>query len=344
MVYDQSKRTDRWQALDILKSVGLFAAVFGHTLIWWIGTQRGAAESAFYSLHPPLFWLTSVYTIFIGVHFILISAGVSFYFYLKKYRPSYRTIASRVAVLILVGVLLGLNLHPTVIFWNVFLLYAFSLLAIFVSERYGGRRLTVMLTLCALLFTPLLRLSIGHLAANNYLLQVLVGDPQGKISFYPIFPWFFLVGVGFLIGSFYRGHECTRTLAYRAVGGMVFSVLMLYFLKPLALSNIFGVTSRIPFAYLFLIFTLFILLISLLELLLRNIVLSRYNPVIAPGRHILPVYLITVIATLALYDYIDRFAAYGVGTPVFFILEIATFLIAYLSSALLTYRAERRAQ
>lgn len=339
---NRNENLGRWQALDMIKTVGLLGALSGHILVWWFGKNWGPANSAtFFSLNGIPNWLATV--LLIMVNFILISAGASFYFYLKKYKPTFKKIAFRIALFILLGVLFGLNLHPPFLAWTIFLFYALSILIIFILDRWGNEKFIIYLTLGVLALTPLMRLFLNKIAPENYLSAVLTGAPMGGHSFYPFFPWFFLIGSGFLISYFYSKYQSKRFLLYGALGGIIISIISIPFLKPLDFSGVFGVTSQISIFYIIFTFSSFIFLISSLELILKNITLSKYNPVIM-GRHILPVYLITFFVTLLLTNAFKNSTKYDNSIYIFLSLELATFLIAYLTGVILTYtsRQQRR--
>jgi len=335
-----SDHSDRWQALDAIKTLGVLGALSAHIIIWWFGKNWDTASGAvFFSLNGIPNWLAVTYMTV--VHFILVSAGAAFYFYLK-HRPTFKKITFRITLFVFLGVLFGLNLQPLVLFWNFFLFYAFSILIIFILDRYGDKKGVAFLTLGALILTPFLRPLLNQAAPENYLAAVLVGDLQGRVSFFPFFPWFFLVGAGFLISYFYSKYQNKRLLIYGMLGGIIISFLIIPFLKPLDLSNVFGVSSQISISYIIFIFSSFIFLISLLELIFKKITLFKYNPVIAIGRHILPIYLITVAITLPLTDALKNSAKYGNNIHIFLTLELITLIIACLSGAVLTYRSSKR--
>jgi len=340
MPSNQSQNLGRWQALDAVKTIGVLGALSGHILIWWFGKNLDIASGImFFKLNGIPNWLIIMYIVV--VHFILISAGAAFYFYLKR-NPPFKKIASRVALLVLLGVLFGISFHPFVLFWNVFLLYALSMVIIFIIDRYGSEKIILYLALCSLSLAPFLRLFSNKIIPENYLSAILIGDPAGRISFYPFSPWFFLVGAGFLIGYFYSKHQSKHLLIYGICGGMITLLAAIPFLKPLDFSNIFGVTSQIPMGYITLIFGSFIFLISLLELIFKKITLSKYNPIIAIGRHILPVYLITIAMTLPLTDALKNSAKYGNNIYTFLTLELLTLVIACVGGVILTYRSDKR--
>jgi len=338
---NQNQNSDRWQALDIVKTLGVLGALGGLILLWWFGENKNPAMgNVSYSLSTA-FWPTIGYLVVI-THLLFISAGAAFYFYLKNNKPTFKKIVFRFILFIFIGILFGLNLQPFVVFWNVFLFYAFSILIIFIMDRYSDKKIIFYLTLCTLVSTPFLRLFLNKIAPGNYLSAVLIGDPLGKISFYPFFPWFFLVGAGFLISYFYSKYQNKRFLTYGALGGIIISFFIIPFLKPLDLSNVFGSVSQIPINYIIFIFSSFIFLISSLELILKKITLSKYNPAIAIGRYILPVYLITIAITLPLTDALKNSARYSNNIYIFLTLELITLAIAYLAGAILTYRSGKR--
>lgn len=336
----------RWQALDIIKTLGVLGALGGHILIWWFGKNNDPAiGDVFYSINAASFWATIGYlAILTIIHLLFISAGAAFYFYLKNKKPTFKKILFRFILFIFIGILFGLNIQPFIVFWNVFLFYAFSILIIFIIDRYGNEKRIAVLTLSALVLTPLLRLFLNKIAPGNYLSAVLIGDPLGKISFYPFFPWFFLVGSGFLISYFYSKYQNRRFPIYGVSGGIIIFLATFFSLKPLDLSNVFGSTSQIPINYIIFIFSFFVFLISSFELILGKKILSKYNPAIAIGRHILPVYLITIMITLPLASALKNSTKYDNNIYTFLILELITLAIAYITGAILTYRSNKHAE
>jgi len=330
--------SDRWQALDAIKTLGLLGALFGHVLIWWFGENWSGTGASFYSIGLPM-WLIIIDLTIVGL--ILVSAGAAFYFYLKR-GASFKKICFRMALLVFLGFLFGLNLRPLFLFWNIFLFYALAVLTIFILDRYGDKKILFFLTLCVLFLTPLLRLFLNKLAPGGYAAAVLIGDPQGRISFFPFFPWFFLVGAGFLTSYFYSEYRPKRFLIYGLFSGIIVSFFAISFLKPLDLSNVFGVTSQIAPGYIILIFSFFIFLISSLELIFKKITLSKYNPIVAIGRHILPIYLITITITLALTNALKNSAKYN-NIYTFLTLELTTLAIACLLGIILTHRNKKPA-
>ncbi len=339
-MHNQNEISKRWQALDIIKTLGLSTALLFHVFIWWFAKDNNTTGAYFYSFEGSGFWLI---VCLITIHFLLISAGTAFYFYLEKYKPSFGKVFSRALLLALFGILFGLNLNPPAVFWNVFMLYAFSILVIFFLNRYSGKKQIIFLTLVALFLTPFLQPLFNALMPGNYLSAVLVGDIKSDISFYPFFPWFFLVGAGFLTGYFYSKYGGKKFADYGLPGGIIAALLSIPFFKPLDISDIFGNTARMPISYLIFIFGSFIFLTSLLEFALKKTVLAKYNPAVAVGRHILPVYVITVLATLALTDFVKRHTSYGNSIHAFLFLELSALLIACAIGIIFTRRAEKKA-
>ena len=152
---------DRWQALDAIKTLGLLGALFGHIFIWWFGENWDGANSGFYSVNTVPLWLNTI------VHFLLVSAGAAFYFYLKR-ELTFKKFFFRIVLFVFLGILFGLNFHPPALFWNIFLFYALSVLIIFILNRYNGKKIIFLLTLCVLFLTPLLRLFLNKIAPVNY--------------------------------------------------------------------------------------------------------------------------------------------------------------------------------
>ncbi len=329
----------RWQALDIMKTIGLMGALMGHIVIWWYAENMDPSTSAYFKLSLAQFSpLIACLFILLIVHFLFITAGASFSFYLKK-GPSMKNVLFRVILFIFLGVLFGLNIHPFFLVWDVFLLYAFSILIISLFNKYGSEKWLAITTLGVLITAPFLRSFLNNATPENYISAIFIGDPQGKISIYPIFPWFFMIGIGFLIGNFYSKHHNKKFLKYGIVGGIVAALAAMPFLIPLDPSNIFGATSQIPISYIVFIFSIFIFMISLLETIFKNKIFSKHNPIVAIGRNILPIYIITILITLPVTNALKNSHKYdgNNNTYIFIALEVATFIIACLSAVALSY-------
>lgn len=336
----ENQNSYRWQTLDIIKTIGLFGAVSGHILVWgFLKGSEGVGGMEIYDANASG-WL--IMFCFMMVHLLLISAGASLFFYVRKNKPSFKKIMYRVAPIIAIGLLFGLNYSPLILYWNVFLFYALSIVIIFTLNRFIDYKIILYLTATTLVATPLLRLFLNTGATNNYLASILIGNSGEVISFYPIFPWFFLMGSGFLVSHFYLQHRDKITF----IRGLLFAASILVcaipFLIPLNLTDIFGVTSQIPIGYVVFVFGLFIFLVSALELIFWKRKLSKYNPIVAIGKHIFPVYIATVFVILVLIDITRKRGLSLEGVYTFLLFEIAIFLTAYLFAAFLTYRAGKK--
>jgi len=335
---NQKEGTQRWQTLDIIKTIGCLGAIFSHILIWQFGKIHEGVGMELYDMSALPWQLLTVS--FVTVHILFISAGASFYFYIKKYNPTFKKITSRLIPIILIGILFGLNYHPFILYWNVFFFYALSIITLLLLYRFSNYRAIFSFTIFTLIATPFLHFFLNNIISGNYGAAILMGDPQRNISFYPFFPWFFLVGAGFLVSHFYSQYRRKNILLRSLlVGGGVFFPAIL-FLRPIDLSDIFGVTSQIPIVFIVLTFSFFIVLLSSIELIVAKKVLSKYNPLVIIGRHIFPVYVLTLLFSLVLIDIVQRSVVYEKGNIyVFLISELTVFSMAYLIAVILTYRA-----
>ncbi|HAH05554.1 MAG TPA: hypothetical protein DCM05_03360 [Elusimicrobia bacterium] len=313
---------ERWAALDAVKTTALLGTLLGHILIWWYGENQGAG-AVVYRLDAH----QTAATVAMGFMFALVSAsGAIFHLHLKRL-AGLPALAGRIAVLLAAGLLLGLNLHPFVILWNVFGFYASSLLLIAMIQRAFGWKGMALFSAASYLLTPLLRRGLD---GSSYWTAVLIGDAQGLLSFFPLFPWFSLLGLGWLAGElFERDPQAFRRKA--ATTGTLLILAGLPFLSPLDFSNVFGITSRIPLAYPLFFGGIFLAALALCDALFGKKAFSAYHPLNAVGRHPLAVYLVTLLTMLALTSkWTGRGSASG-----FWTLNALTLAVAYAAGAAL---------
>lgn len=328
--------SERWAALDAVKTAAVLVTLLSHIVIWWYGENQGSGNSR-YRLDIP----QSVAISLLSFVIVLITAsGAIFYFHLKRL-TSFPALAGRAAVFLAVGFFLGLNLKPFGILWNIFGFYAVSIVLMALMKKYGGATAMIAGTASCFLLTPVLRHLLGESADHSYLAAVLVGDPEGRLSYFPVFPWFSVLGAGFLTGDLYErskgaGKEKAFRRAALAVGSLIL-IGLLPFLPPLDLSNAFGTTSRISILYPLCFGGAFLIAIALFDGLLRNATLSAYHPINAIGRHLLAVYLTTLLTMLAATSALKSAGA-------FLTLNALTLAVAYATGCLLERWRLRRAR
>jgi|GEM_PF-4511429 len=337
---DTAVAGERWQALDIIKTIGLLGVLSAHVIILWFGKKISLAGFALYDMSAVPWWIVAAHMVV--VHLLFVAAGAATYFYLKQRKPGLYQIGRRMALMIFLGVIFGLNIHPPMLFWNIFLFYAVSILVIFIVDRYWNEKGVFLVSLVVLLGTPAARAIADALFPGNYLAGVLAGNSGHITSFYPFFPWFFLTGAGYLASYWYSRYGKKRFQAAGLLGGTCAILAAAPFLRPLNFDDVFGSTSRLPLSYLVLIFGLFIFLISLAQRLSGKEKLSPYNPLVAAGTYILPVYLLSLLAILIVYGVAAKQDLYGGGVGAFLALELFAVVVAYVSGITFARKAERR--
>lgn len=327
MTSQKNDMMNRWDTLDIMKAIGLCGALFIHVLIWYFGIPHEGIGMITYDMSAISDRI--LLTPFIMVHFLFISAGSAFYLYLKKYRPSLQVLLRRLLVFILLGLLFGLNWNPLILYWNVFFFYVLSMITLFFFERFTQYKTLLVFTISVLLCTPLLRNFVFESSIRSDFVNILLGNIDKHTIFYPFFPWFFLIGSGFLLTHYYQMQK-EKSLVTMLIAGCILTPGIFFILTPLDFSDIFGTTSSMPIGYPLIVFSSFLVIWSLCEILLQKIPHSFLSVFIEMGRFILPSYIGSLLGFLFLLSFLKKTSLYREGSLYYFLfLEVCMFFILY---------------
>ncbi|MDD2766151.1 MAG: hypothetical protein PHH40_00095 [Candidatus Moranbacteria bacterium] len=333
----------RWQTLDIIKTIGCLGAIFSHILIWQFGTTHRGVGIDLYDMNA-VSWPILTFC-FVIVHILFLSAGASFYFYIEKYHPSMRQVGTRLIPIILLGFLFGLNYHPFILYWNVFFFYTLSILTLFFLQRFFGYTIIFLVTSLTLFLTPLLRMFFDDGFLENYFITFFFTDAQNTINFYPFFPFFSLIGFGFLTSHIYYTYQKKKLFIRSLASGTLALFFLTLILERVDVSDIFGVTAHLPIRFLLLTIAFFVVILSLIELIAHGrMITKKYHPLVIIGRHILPVYVLTLLSSLVFLNFFQRLSFYNKESIGVFLFSLfITFDIAYAIAVILTYRNRQNA-
>lgn len=335
---DILQRSSRWLALDAAKTITVLGTLLAHIFIWWFGENFGTGARLY---HIDLSQsVTFAYFSFIVL--LITSSGAAFYFYIDRKELTMKQILKRSSILVIIGLFFAVNTQPFLFLWNIFFFYAVSLILItLIYKRYGIKGI-VLSSAASYLGLLILRLVLDQTLAHNYFIEVLIGDPIR--SQFPILPWIFMLGVGFSVAHLFHHMKAAAKKKMQTLWILIFGALIAIivsrFLTPINESDIFGITAQMPAMYLVYFAGLFICMISLLDLVLANGTLEKYNPINTIGRHTLAVYLITLLTMLGVVNHIEETSSLQMTHPIgtFLWLNIATILLAYTASYFLEKR------
>lgn len=333
---------DRWQTLDVVKTIGCLGAFFVHILAWQFGKVHNGAGITLYDMNAfP--WQILIFC-FIIVHILFLTAGASFYFYIEKHNPSTARILSRLIPILLIGCLFGLNYHPLLLYWNVFFFYSLSILVLYFLHRFLEQRTIFIFTLLTLFLTPWLRIFFDTFGIENYFTDIFLGNAQNSRSFYPFFPYFSLIGLGFFASYVYEKYGERKFFMKSLLLSIFVFPLIVLNLEIIDVSDIFGATAHMPVLFLLLTVMFFVFLLSSLELILTKYpIKNTYNPFVIIGRHILPVYVLTLFGLLIIFDILNRTVSFEKNnTLIFPFIFFSVSIIAYGIAVFLTRRANKK--
>jgi uncharacterized membrane protein len=204
---DNSKR---WQALDIVKAIGVFCMVISHVVVWWYIPSDYGAE-----IVSDTFFLFIPYLQVIGLFVIIIpiSAGAAFRFFIgndlgNKLRilknKKTRAIFKKSIFLVILGFLMNFLAfgHNYVLDWDVLQFIGLSLILMTFMIRFLPISTFWLVGAIVLFSAPILR-SYLESWNLNYFIAVLISNYEGD-SFWPFFPWFSFIVYGFLIADYFK--------------------------------------------------------------------------------------------------------------------------------------------
>lgn len=242
----------RLAELDIIKAIGVFFMIILHVFLWWYlvddygtGTITSDFKESFLFLKLIGFF----------VFMIPITAGASFYFYLKKLGPWLNkrkliSVLSRSLILLLLGYATNAFAwgFDDIISWDIlhFVALSFVILSFFsfFPIYYLGA-----FSLLVIIAAPFLKNLLDNVD-SNYLAIILVGNQTGD-HYWAFFPWFSFVGFGMFMMHYYdKGFFKNRKSINIAVAISILLIAVSMYIGDFIikedLSNLWGPEIFIP--------------------------------------------------------------------------------------------------
>lgn len=329
----------RWFALDFTKSIGLIGALLCHVLIWWYGINL--APSGEYLIRLNSFRiLAEFYLVLVSI--LIISSGAAFYFYFIKPETSSWKICKRSIILAVIGIIIGLNTKPFYIYWNIFLFYAVSLILLYIIYKYWKIKGIALITIISFITTIIFEIIPQNLNGQNYIINIIIGDPNGIKNNFPIFPWISTLGFGFLISYIFKKIKNNENQKkYKNIILNISIIILCFsipFLNNLDYNNVFGVTAKIPISFILFCLSLFSIIITTADKIIGTKNISAYNLIEIISRNMLKIYLVTIFSILFMIYLIRDLFIINENNMLtwFIILNILTFIIIYATGYKLT--------
>lgn len=341
----------RWQALDIVKAVGVLLMVIVHVVVWWhVPFDYGASEveGIFY------FFLPFLKLIGLFVVILPITAGSSLRFYLERQKSKKEKmlgVIKRSAGLIAIGYLMNLLAfgYGEFLDWDVLQFIGVGFLIIAFMYIYSGIGVVLAAGAIALFSAPYLRFMLDSWNLN-YFVAALISNNEGTF-FWPLFPWLSFIAYGFLMADIYiNGRNIKKFYSIISILSVFILVAAAYrnelLVRP-AIANIWGPSIFQAPALTLLgdisVFSLFLICTdAFLKRMKRGgkkIRVSKFGFINAFSRGIFWIYLIHIVVGYRLVNFVQKFSK---SVYAMLIVAGALLIAAYLTGAAVVWLKNRR--
>lgn len=322
----------KWPALDVVKFIGILAMILAHAHFMLItdGYQIHDMSSFFYKITAQYMFL-GLFVMMLPMIAGAVLGAVGDVGIVKMIR---------VAVFIS---LLGFAMNAAtwgisyVFSWNVLQFVGLSFVVIALIMRYFSLGEVLALSLITLFAAGPLR---DHFVwtNNNYFLNIFIGA-DNQYTFWPFFPWFSLVGLGFVYASLYKKYLSSAVFNISAlIAGLSLMMIGIVrheispFLDP---KYVWGPSLFQPkIGFVLGAIGLFCVLISLGNMLFRNASFRKYGIINSYSKGILWIY----VAQMFLIFYLGIimqviFPTMHTFSPSYFILPVSMIFISWFIGA-----------
>lgn len=240
----------RWAGLDFFKFMAVMSFVFTHSLIWWLTND----DKNLSHLAPELQKNVSIYLQFWSFIPLALplTAGISLRMMVDDYWNNLRALKTKTYLkrglkLYILGLIMNYfawDYLYEIWTWDVLPLMGFSTIVIALLLKYTKMIGFTIFSFFALLITPLLRDILNNQYTIPYNIHgALTGTLDGN-HFWPIFPWFFIIYIGFIIGHLFIKYytSARRIVFYTSLSVLTFNYLKFDHIVLLKLdpANIWG--------------------------------------------------------------------------------------------------------
>ena len=321
-----------WAALDVVKFISVLAMILIHShFVLTTHYYRITDISGFFYRITEKF-------MFLGLFVMILPmlAGVVLktydYFDIKK------IIKLAIFISVLGFLMNALTWGPSYVFsWNVLQFLGLSFILISFLMNYFSVREVFLLSLLVLISAGPLRNLLAEFS-DIYLVSIFTGADNQYI-FWPFFPWFSLVGFGFVFAHIYEKYSNAIRFNISALFMGIFLVLTAVlrneaspFLDP---KYVWGPSLFQPkFGFVLAAIGLFCILISTANILFNNIKLNKYGIINSYSKGILWIYLFQTFFSLYLSVIIKVYFPMNGPRLAYFILPIVMIFLSWYVGAM----------
>jgi len=321
-----------WVALDVVKFISVLAMILIHSHFVLIADNYRITDTS------GFFYRISEKFMFLGLFIMILPmlAGVV----LKTYNNlDIKKIIKLAFFISFLGFFMNALIWGTgyLFSWNVLQFLGLSFIVISFLMNYFSVREVFLLSLLVLISTGPLRNFLAEFS-NIYLVSIFVGADNQYI-FWPFFPWFSLVGFGFVFTHIYEKYSNAMrfNISTFFVGSFLILIAVLRneaspFLDP---KYIWGPSIFQPkFGFVLAAIGLFCILISTANILFNNIKLNKYGIINSYSKGILWVYLFQMFFSFYLSVIIKVFFPMNEPRLAYFILPILMIFLSWRVGAM----------
>lgn len=202
-------KNKRWLSLDLFKFIAIIIIVPFHSLVWWLATNDKAFDSNIDVAIQNNMKMLMDFITYIPIC-IPLSAGISMSFILKKTKLVDNI--KRGLLLILIGIVMnvltwGIELALN---WDVLLFVGMSFIISSTIVTKFDEVTFIISGFVIFILTFLIR-NIFFQFKHYFIIKILFGDPEGDM-FFPFFPWFSIIVIGYLIGLNFQKNGLKDTM------------------------------------------------------------------------------------------------------------------------------------
>ncbi|MCK4386949.1 MAG: DUF1624 domain-containing protein [Candidatus Pacebacteria bacterium] len=335
-------RLKKWVALDIIKFIAVVIMVFVHIhLVLVTDTYRFSNTTDFY------YQITSN-LMFVGLFVFLLpmTAGAILrmnfgerlvHGKLKNYKINW--IISMAVFIALLGFLMNwLTWGVDYIFaWNVLQLVALSFIVITLLLRLFSIRALFLASIFSIFMAEPLRNFLGGFD-SSYLAGVFVGNNSHQM-FWPFFPWFGVVGLGFLIAHYYLKYKDSVRFRVSLIILGIFLIDIAIFRDEISpyLDPGFAWGSNLfqpKIGWILAVVGLFCFLVGFCNTFLNKIHLKKYGIINSYSKGILWIYIVQMFVSCKIAVFFKDFFPLCFLSWSYFILLMCMLLLSWLVGAL----------
>lgn len=339
---NSDSQTTTWPALDVVKFVCVTMMVFIHAHMALITDSYRIINT-----HGFFYQITNK-LMFLGLFLTALPMIAGAVLRMNNNRNFGETIKTAIFISLL-GFLMNMITWGAgyTFSWNILQLIGLSFIVIVFLEKEFSHRAVFWVSLIVVFLAVPLRNFLGTLD-YNYFVSIFIGADNGFI-FWPFFPWFGVVGFGFLFAHYYLKYKDSlkfRMSAMLAGIGLLAIAVFRHEISPSLGSKYVWNSSLFQPAIGWVLASmgLFLVLVAVGSFLFNKIKLKKYGIINSYSKGILWIYVAQMFVSYKLSFLVKNFFSMSEPSRAYFILPIFMFLFSWaVGAASIKLLREKRA-